>query len=121
MLTGAGAGPESMHAYCHDMSTRQTLSTLQTFYIAMASYPEVQKRAQVELDAVVGPHRLPTFADKDDLPYVGALIKECLRWRPVVPLALVHLSMEEDEYKGYRIPARSAVVCNPWLVMLLES
>ncbi|KAM5531259.1 hypothetical protein V8D89_015060 [Ganoderma adspersum] len=85
-----------------------------TFYIAMASYPEVQRRAQAELAAVVGPHYLPTFADKDNLPYVSALIKECLRWRPVAPLALVHLSMEEDEYKGYRIPARSAVVSNPW-------
>ena len=80
----------------------------------MASYPEVQKRAQAELAAVVGPHRLPTFADKNDLPYVSALIKECFRWKPVVPLALVHLSMEEDEYKGDRIPARAAVVSNPW-------
>ena len=82
----------------------------------MASYPEVQKRAQAELEAVIGPNRLPTFADKTDLPYIAALIKECLRWRPVVPLALVHLSIEEDEYKGYRIPARSAVVANPWCV-----
>ncbi|EJF55961.1 cytochrome P450 [Dichomitus squalens LYAD-421 SS1] len=91
-----------------------TLSTLQTFYIAMASFPQFQKRAQAELDTVVGPHRLPTFADKDNLPYVTAVIKECFRWRPVVPLALVHYSIEEDEYGGYRIPARSAVVCNPW-------
>ncbi|TBU42981.1 cytochrome P450 [Dichomitus squalens] len=91
-----------------------TLSTLQTFYIAMASFPEVQKRAQAELDAVVGPHRLPTFADKDDLPYIAAIMKECFRWRPVVPLGFVHSSLEEDEYNGYRIPARSAVVSNPW-------
>ena len=82
----------------------------------MASFPEIQKRAQAELDAVIGPRRLPTFADKDKLPYIAALIKECLRWRPVVPLALVHLSIQEDEYKGYRIPARSAVVTNPWYV-----
>ncbi|TBU42978.1 cytochrome P450 [Dichomitus squalens] len=104
----------SAYAAWTDCYTLQTLSTLQTFYIAMASFPQFQKRAQAELDTVVGPHRLPTFADKDNLPYVTAVIKECFRWRPVVPLALVHYSIEEDEYHGYRIPARSAVVCNPW-------
>ncbi|EJF55960.1 cytochrome P450 [Dichomitus squalens LYAD-421 SS1] len=91
-----------------------TLSTLQNIYVAMASFPEVQKRAQAELDAVVGPHRLPTFSDKEDLPYVTALIKESLRWRPVSPLALIHVSMEEDEYKGFCIPKRSAMVFNIW-------
>lgn len=96
----------------------QTLSTLQSFYIAMAAYPEVQRRAQEELDAVVGPHRLPTFADRGDLPYIEAIVMEALRWKPVVPLSLVHLSIEEDEYKGYRIPARTAVVSNPWYVRL---
>ncbi|KAI0753238.1 cytochrome P450 [Daedaleopsis nitida] len=91
-----------------------TLSTLQSFYLAMATYPEIQQRAQAELDTVVGPHRLPTFADAPELPYISALVKECLRWRPVVPLSLVHLSVAEDEYRGYRIPAGTAVVSNPW-------
>ena len=80
----------------------------------MASFPDVQKRAQAELDAVIGPQRLPNFADRENLPYVAALIKEALRWRPVSPLALMHLSLEEDEYKGYCIPKGSAVVFNLW-------
>ncbi|KAI0745142.1 cytochrome P450 [Earliella scabrosa] len=91
-----------------------TLSTLQTFYLAMASHPEVQARAQAELEAVIGPHRLPTYDDWPDLPYVSAVLKECLRWRPVVPLSLTHLSVHEDEYRGYRIPARTAIVNSPW-------
>ena len=82
----------------------------------MTIHSDAQRRAQTELDAVVGKDRLPDFSDRESLPYVNALIKECLRWRPVVPLALVHLSIQEDEYKGYRIPARSAVVTNPWYV-----
>ncbi|RPD52912.1 cytochrome P450 [Lentinus tigrinus ALCF2SS1-7] len=91
-----------------------TLSTMQTFFAAMANYPEVQKRAQTELDTVVGPHRLPTFDDEKLLPYVCALIKECLRWKSVIPTGVAHLSMEEDEYQGYRIPKGSIVVSNIW-------
>jgi cytochrome P450 len=51
----------------------------------MTLFPDVQKKAQAELDAVVGPDRLPSFADQDSLPYVGALVKEALRWHAVAP------------------------------------
>ncbi len=85
----------------------------------MATYPEVQKRAQAELDTIVGPHRLPTIEDEKLLPYVSALVKECLRWRLVAPLGLAHRSTEEDEYKGYRIPKGSVVVPNIWYVSVL--
>ncbi|RPD69167.1 cytochrome P450 [Lentinus tigrinus ALCF2SS1-7] len=90
------------------------LSTLQCFYLAMASNPDVQERAHAELDAVIGSHRLPTLADKPNLPYLCAMVKECLRWRPVPPLGFLHASVDEDEYRGYRIPAGSAIVNIPW-------
>ena len=82
----------------------------------MANYPEVQKRAQAELDTIVGTGRLPTLDDEKSLPYISALIKECLRWKSVTPLGVAHLSIEEDEYKGYRIPKGSIVVSNIWCV-----
>ena len=50
-----------------------------TFFLAMVLYPEVQSRAQEEIDRVVGPDRLPEFKDREDLPYVDAVYKECLR------------------------------------------
>lgn len=90
------------------------LSTVQTFFAAMAMNPDVQKLAQAELDSAVGPRRLPNLDDEPDLPYVNALIKECLRWRSVTPLGMAHKSMEENEYKGYRIPKGSIVVSNIW-------
>ena len=53
----------------------------------MALHPEVQKKAQAEIDAVVGPHRLPDFEDRRSLPYINAIIvKESMRWHPVAPL-----------------------------------
>ena len=54
--------------------------------LAMVLYPDVMKRAQAEIDSVVGRDRMPTFADEPHLPYVRAMVKEILRWRPVGPL-----------------------------------
>jgi hypothetical protein len=51
----------------------------------MVLYPEVQKHAQAEIDAIVGQDRYPAFEDRDKLPYIGALIQELLRWAPVAP------------------------------------
>ena len=52
----------------------------------MVLFPEVQKKAQAEIDAVVGPNRLPDFEDRPFLPYVNAIIKESMRWQLVAPL-----------------------------------
>jgi len=52
----------------------------------MMNNPEIQKRAQLEIDKVVGFDRLPNFNDLPALPYVGALIRELKRWYPVAPL-----------------------------------
>lgn len=90
-----------------------SVSTLTTFILAMTLHPEAQKRAQAELDTVVG-DRLPTFSDKDDLPFVTAIMKEVFRWIPVLPLAVPHRSVNSDQYKGYFIPAGASVLGNTW-------
>ena len=82
--------------------------------MAMACYPEVQKKARAELDAVVGPNRLPSWEDRDSLPYITAIAKESIRWQSVVPLGVPHRSLADDEYKGYYIPAGSTVIANIW-------
>lgn len=35
----------------------------------MTLHPEVQRKAQAEIDAVIGNDRLPNFEDREDLPY----------------------------------------------------
>ncbi|KAG5644939.1 hypothetical protein DXG03_007404 [Asterophora parasitica] len=62
-----------------------TVSAIYSFFLAMALHPEVAKKAQAEIDAVVGNDRLPTFEDRAHLPYLDALTKEVLRWNAVVP------------------------------------
>ena len=66
----------------------------------MTLNPSVQTRAQAELDAVVGlgtdtDMRLPTFADRERLPYINAIIKEVLRWNPSAPLGELFISRNE--------------------------
>ena len=98
----------------------------------MVMYPEVQKKAQAELDMIVGKNQLPTFDDKASLPYVEALVKECFRWHTVFPLGSsfktlnvkisinwilsggVHRVDEDNEYNGYFIPKGTVVFGNIW-------
>ncbi|KAJ3019070.1 hypothetical protein NUW54_g182 [Trametes sanguinea] len=80
----------------------------------MIMHPEVQKRAQEELDAVVGSDRLPEHADRPSLPYTDAILKETLRWHNVAPLGMAHGCMEDDEYRGWTIPKGAAIMINLW-------
>ncbi|KAI0313556.1 cytochrome P450, partial [Amylostereum chailletii] len=89
-------------------------SSVLTFVLAMLHAPEVQRRAQEELDRVTGKGRLPTFEDSADLPYITAIAKESLRWESVTPLGLPHALKEDDIYAGYFIPAANLYWMCPW-------
>jgi cytochrome P450 len=91
-----------------------TVSSLMTFFLAMMLFPDVQKKAQEELDRVIGGGRLPTSADKGTLPYIDAIVKETHRWHPVAPMALPHSSTQDDVINGYRIPKGSLLLPNNW-------
>ncbi|EIW84449.1 PAH-inducible cytochrome P450 monooxygenase PC-PAH 6 [Coniophora puteana RWD-64-598 SS2] len=89
-------------------------STLMIFILAMVLYPEVQKRAQSEIDSMVGIGRLPNFDDWSTLPYVEAVFRETMRWYPVVPIGVPHAASREDVYCGYHIPKGAVIVPNVW-------
>lgn len=57
-----------------------------SFILAMVLYPDIQRTAQLEIDALTNGDRLPTYADRGRLPYIEALVKEVHRWGPVVPI-----------------------------------
>jgi cytochrome P450 len=64
----------------------------------MTLYPEVQRKAQAEIDSVVGNSRLPDYSDQDALPYIQAVLKEVLRWHPVTPLSMFLVFMHWRYY-----------------------
>ncbi len=59
---------------------------LSWFLLAMLQKPHVMLKAQVEIEDVVGRGRIPSFSDHDSMPYIRAIVRECLRWHPVAPL-----------------------------------
>ncbi|KZS94044.1 cytochrome P450 [Sistotremastrum niveocremeum HHB9708] len=89
-----------------------TVATLDTFAIAMIYYPEVQREAQRLIDELLHGERLPTFDDREDLPYVEAIFQEVLRWKPIVPGGVPHRSTEDDVYQGMFIPKGTMVIFN---------
>ena len=99
----------------------QTVSAVTTFFLTMTLYPEVQKRAQEEIDAVIGPDRLPTIEDRESLPYVRALVSEVLRWGPIAPQGVPHRTIEDESYEGFFIPKGSLLIPNIWLVVNSQS
>ncbi|KAJ1301356.1 hypothetical protein OPQ81_003755 [Rhizoctonia solani] len=90
--------------------TETSTLTMLWFVLAMAKYPEIQEKAQREIDAVVGTDRLPTVEDRVNMPYIERLLTEIVRWHPTAPLGVPHVCTEENEYRGYRIPKGAIII-----------
>uniref|UniRef100_A0A0W0G923 Putative cytochrome P450 n=1 Tax=Moniliophthora roreri TaxID=221103 RepID=A0A0W0G923_MONRR len=101
--------------------TDTTVTAMHSFFLAMVCNPDVQVKAQCELDAVVGSDRLPDYEDLDSLPYVRAVVHEVLRWQPVTPLGPLRCTTNYDVYRGYYIPKGCTVVANVWAFLHDES
>ena len=108
---------------------------MKSFMLAMTLFPDIQKRAQAEIDIVVGDGRLPSFEDRERLPFVEAIVKEVLRWRPPVPVSeflrvtfrlyysvtfnledFAHCATENNIHNGYFIPKGTSILVNTWFV-----
>jgi len=93
-----------------------TDSTLQVLVLAMVLHPDVQKRAQDEIQAVVGTDRLPDFSDRPNLSYIEAVLRETLRWHPVLPFSVVRSVLNDDIYRGYSFPKGVTIIPNLWAI-----
>ncbi|KAJ6508628.1 cytochrome P450 [Mycena sanguinolenta] len=102
-------------AYAAGVDT--TTATLMVFWTAIALNPEVAKKAQKELDAVVGLGSLPGFEHRSALPYCEAVFREVFRWGPILPFAIPHAASEDDVYEGYFIPKGTTVIPNVWAMV----
>lgn len=91
-----------------------SVDTMAAWFLAMSLYPEVQRKAQEEIDRVVGKSRLPTSSDREQLPYVNALVEEAQRWHPIAPMGMPHAADEEDVIGGYRIPKGALLLPHIW-------
>ncbi|EJD42956.1 cytochrome P450 [Auricularia subglabra TFB-10046 SS5] len=94
-----------------------SVSLICSFVLCMVLHPEKQKAAREEIDRVLGRGIMPTFADRDSLPYVSAILLEVIRLYPVLPLGVSHRVMEDDEYNGMRIPKGTTILANVWSIL----
>lgn len=80
----------------------------------MMLYPDVQRKAQAEIDCVLGERTLPAVADRAKLPYINAMVKESLRWHTVAPLGVPHKTDQDDIVNGHLIPKGAVLLPNIW-------
>ncbi|PPQ99635.1 hypothetical protein CVT24_005213 [Panaeolus cyanescens] len=118
-----GLGPDEEDAWfdvAHTMQaggSHMTISAAQTFFYLIATHPDVQAKAQKELDNVLGSHpRLPNLDDRPSLPYIEAIYREVLRWAPSAPMGAPRVAPEEEVYKGFLIPKGSIIMANIWSI-----
>ncbi|KAJ3523341.1 hypothetical protein NMY22_g11478 [Coprinellus aureogranulatus] len=100
-----------------------TVSSIATFFLAMAQNPNIQRKAQSHINEIIASRdRLPDFSDHPDLPYIEALVREVLRWRPVTPIGVPHAVTQDDVYvdgtsgKTYHIPGGATVLPNCYAI-----
>ncbi|KAG8992293.1 hypothetical protein FRB95_005541 [Tulasnella sp. JGI-2019a] len=96
-----------------------TTGALSALVYAMLLHPDVQARAQAELDHIFG-DQLPTVAGRDSTPYLNAIMAETFRWSPPVPVDVPHSVKQDDVYNGYFIPAGTRVLANAWAILRNE-
>jgi cytochrome P450 len=87
---------------------------MMSFVLCMLLNPAVQRLAQEEIDKVIGPDQLPTLADRPNLLYLEACVKESFRTAPVAPEGGPHLPRSDDEHNGYVIPKGTIMIPNIW-------
>ncbi|KAF8904754.1 cytochrome P450 [Gymnopilus junonius] len=109
----------SSSMYSASIDTTLTMASL--FILAMVLNPRVLKKAQAEIDTVVGTKRLPLFSDRASLPYIDAIMSETFRWGCPVPLSIPHRLMEDDVYEGKFIPKGSLIFANIWAMVRDET
>ncbi|TFY76222.1 hypothetical protein EWM64_g7790 [Hericium alpestre] len=94
-----------------------TSTAVNSAILALVLHPDVQWRAQAEIDSVIGRDRLPDFDDRASMPYVDAVCREVIRWKIVNPLGLPRRVRSDDVYEGHFIPKGALLFPNTWAIV----
>lgn len=105
-----------MAKFSESDTSMQTNAMVCSFILLMLHNPEVQKKAQAEIDRVTGGKWVPGMNDRELFPYIDCMIKELFRYSPAVPL-VPHSLHEDDVFEGYYIPKGAWVMANMWYVI----
>ncbi|NP_001296914.1 cytochrome P450 2J6-like [Fundulus heteroclitus] len=90
--------------------TETTTTTLHWGLLYMIYYPQIQERVQAEIDAVIGPSRQPSVADRENMPYTDAVIHEIQRMGNIIPLNLPRMANKDTTLDKYSIPKGTIII-----------
>lgn len=95
-----------------------TVAILLEWTIArMILHPEIQEKAQAEIDAIVGKSMPVSDADIPNLHYLQSIVKECLRIHPPGPLlSWARLAVHDVHVDNHFIPAGTTAMVNMWAI-----
>ncbi|KAL9230251.1 hypothetical protein vseg_005628 [Gypsophila vaccaria] len=82
----------------------------------LINHPQVLKKAQAEIDSLLGHQRLVTESDRPNLPYLQCIVNETLRMYPAGPVALPYVSKVDAKVEGYKIPKGTILLYNIWAI-----
>ncbi|EJD05107.1 cytochrome P450 [Fomitiporia mediterranea MF3/22] len=108
---------KNIGAVVYNAGSDTTKSVLASFFLMMALHPEVAKKAQEEIENVIGRDRLPAFDDRKQLPFIDCILKELYRIHPPLPLGVPHASTRTEQYNGWSIPQGAIIIPNIWQMM----
>jgi cytochrome P450 len=106
-----------MSSLTSEIGPHKTVTTVMLLVLYLMQNPEVQRKAQEEIDHVVGNSRLPTLNDIPNLPYTNLILHETYRINPLSPLGIPHASVADDIYNGLFIPKGTIVYPNVWAML----
>ncbi|KAJ6655997.1 hypothetical protein lerEdw1_004582 [Lerista edwardsae] len=89
--------------------TETTSTTLQWAVLLMMKFPEIQKKAQEEIQKVLGAERVPAYEDRKRMPYCHALVHEVQRFSSILP-QMPRATAVDTIFRGYFIPKGTMVI-----------
>lgn len=95
--------------------TETTATSLGWLFLYLIKYPEVQIKVQEEIRKVIG-ERYPKLSDRNNMPYVQAVISEMQRHANIAPFAAFHSPIKDTLFRGYNIPRRSIIFASLYSV-----
>ncbi|XP_034557102.1 cytochrome P450 2J1-like isoform X3 [Notolabrus celidotus] len=110
-----GFDDENLVLCCLDLflaGSETTSKTLQWGLVYLINNRHIQEKVHAEIDAVIGPTRRPSVADKPNLPYTDAVIHEIQRMGNIVPLNGLRMAANDTMLGGYLIPKGTSVMPN---------
>ncbi|KAI3802430.1 hypothetical protein L1987_30562 [Smallanthus sonchifolius] len=96
--------------------TDTSAGTMEWVMSVLLNHPHILKKAQAEIDRVIGHNRLVDESDIVNLPYLHCIINETLRMYPAGPLLVPHESSEDCVVGGYNIPRGTMLIVNQWAI-----